>query len=191
MATPRARSGATHRNGDEASSARTMIVTNCFPGDSNDKLKWIQHELYGLSLKHLVNFAELRYLSAVRLVGVETELAKRLRSKDSFDHRVLQDAHDKIAAHYRYKHDSGGQMPLPMDGLSYEGRLKRDWLMFSLDEAKRLAGIDHIARAILTSVAYQNTPKGYQAEDDLMAALKEEYGDFDAVQPEANQGELL
>ena len=160
-----------------------MIVGNCLPGDNNDKLKWIQHDLYELSLKHLVDSAELRYLSGVRLVGVETELARRLTSKDSFDHRVLQDPHDKIAAHYRYKHDSGGQMPLPMDGLSYEGRLKRVWFRFSMEEGERLAGIDWIARAILTAVAYQNTPQGHQAEKDLTAALREEYGDPDAQHP--------
>jgi len=139
----------------------------------------------------------MRYWDALRLVRVETELAKRLRHMDSFDHRVLQAAHDKIAAYYRYKHDPRGQMPLPFDELTYEQHLEIGWRRFFVEEAERLAGIDWIAIPILTAVAYQNTPQGYQAEDELMARLEEEYGDSmplteaQRVQPGANHGKLL
>jgi len=154
-----------------------MIVGNYFPGDSNDKLKWIQHKVYGWALMTLFQCAKRRYWDALRLVGVETELAKRLRHMHSFDHRGLQAAHDQIAAYYRYKHDRCGQMPLFLDDLTYEQHLEIGWRRFFMEEAERLAEIDWIAIPILTAVAYQNTTQGYQAEDELIAMLEEEYGD--------------
>ena len=150
---------------------------------SQDEVKWIQHEHYGWALTYLMRRAEARYWDAVRLVRVGTELARRLHDMKRFDLRVLQDAFDMIAAYYRCKHDPRGQMLLPFDELTYEQHLEIGWRRFFVEEGERLAGINWIARAILTAVAYQNTPQGHQAEKDLMAAPREEYGDPDAQHP--------
>jgi len=158
-----------------------MIVGICFAGDRNDKLKWIQHDLYDKLMVRLFTYSKARYYTAVRVLGVETELRRRVSSIKSFDHRVLQEAHDKIAAYYRFAHDPRGQMPLPFDGLSYEEYLMRGWCMFFDGEVERLVEMDEVPRTILTAVAYQNTPVGYQSEDRLMAILTESYGNFDSA----------
>ena len=89
-----------------------MIVGYEFPGDDNDTLKWVQHDCYWGKGWELFNAARNRYVAACRFVGVETEVFKRILTLDRFDHRGLQGAHDKIAAYYRFAHDTGGQMIL-------------------------------------------------------------------------------
>jgi hypothetical protein len=42
-----------------------------------------------------------RYLSACRLVGIETELARKLREMDGFDLGRLARVHDALAARFR------------------------------------------------------------------------------------------
>ena len=161
-----------------------MIVTTCFPGDTNDILKWIQHDLYGESLSLLVLKCSIRYLAAISLVEKTTELWRQMVRMDGFDHRVLQDAHDKIAAYYRFAYNKS-QMPLPFDPLPYEERLLQDWREFFQVEVRQLAQDDRIVRAILTVVAYQNTPAGYEAERELMRLLDERYGGYS--RPEAKE----
>ena len=152
-----------------------MIVGIYFAGDRNVKLKCIQHDLYNKLLAYLLTYSKDRYFASVRLVGVNTEMTQRVASVKGFDHRVLQDAHDMIAAEYRFSHDPRSQMPLPFDGLSYEEYLIHDWSDFYHKEARRLTDMDEVARAILTAIAYQNTPVGCEAEDRLMKLLRWEY----------------
>ena len=158
-----------------------MIVGDSFAGDTNVKLMWIQHDLYRELVVYLFTQARERYSAAVRLVGVNTELRLRVATVEGFDHRVLQGAHDKIAAYYRFAHDPRGQMPLPFDGLPYEEYLIGRWCSFFSQEVRRLVEIDEVSIAIITAVAYENTPRGYQAEDLLMEILTGRYGDFDTA----------
>lgn len=152
-----------------------MIVSKCFPGDENRILKWIQHDHYGQMIGHLFVFAKTRYFRALQFVSVDTELAKKLRGKDSFDHRVLQEAHDIIAANFRFRFDPGGQMILPFEDMSYKEYLKNSWIKFSIEEGEQLAKDDITARMILTAVGYENTEIGYQAEKELEQNLIDRY----------------
>jgi hypothetical protein len=154
-----------------------MILTNSFPGDTNDTLKQIQHIPAGGFSSRLVQECRARYQAAVALVGEETELWRRLAGMDGFDDRVLQAAYDSIAAYYRFAFNKS-QMPLPLDRWPYEERLLRDWMEFFGEEARRLAEDDQIARAVLTAVAYQNTPAGYEAQQELLRLLDERYGGY-------------
>lgn len=157
-----------------------MIVGSKFPGDDNDVLMWVQHDLYGSAVGRVFGACKERYMAAISLTGASTELAERIRDRSTFDHRVLQDAHDWIAARFRYVFDPAGQMPLPYDGLSYKEYLGRCWSEFFPDEVRRLSEYDTFVLAVLTSVAYQNTDPGYQAEDALVAWLQDHYGPMDA-----------
>lgn len=159
-----------------------MIVGIYFAGDRNDKLKCIQHDLYNKLLAYLFTYSKDRYVAAIRLVGVDTELNQRVASVKSFDHRVLQDAHDIVAADYRFAHDPRGQMSLPFDGRSYEEYLIGCWCTFFHEEVGRLVEMDEVPRTILTAVAHQNTPTGHRAENRLMEILTDEYGNFDSAQ---------
>jgi hypothetical protein len=155
-----------------------MIVGSCFNGDSNETLMLIQHDLYFPLLGLLVQYSKERYLNAIRLIGVKTELAKLVEQIKRFDHRVLQNAHDRIAAYYRFAHDNRGQMPLPFDNKTYEDFLIEEWSTFFTEEAQKLTESDPIVIAILTAVAYENTQKGYAAEKHLLTLLDMRYEDF-------------
>jgi hypothetical protein len=124
---------------------------------------------------HLFGFAKIRYFRAIQFVSVDTELAEKLRGKDGFDHRVIQEAHDIIAANFRFRFDPGGQMILPFEDTSYEEYLKISWIKFFVEEAKELAEYDITARMILTAVGYENTEIGLQAEKNLEIILQERY----------------
>ena len=159
-----------------------MIVGSEFPGDGNQTLKHIQHDLYSGLVGYLYHYARERYLKAAGFVGVDTELARILRDKPSFDHRVLQGAHDQIAAFYRFAHDDGGQIPLGIGPQEYEDLLRQRWSGFLHPEARNLAEVDAISHAVLAVVAYQNTEKGYACERQLADLLRQRYGDFSATQ---------
>jgi hypothetical protein len=154
-----------------------VIVGICFDGDDNGTLKWIQHDTYDRHLGLLYGRARERYMQAARFVGVQTELGERVARLDTFDHRVLQAAHDESAAYYRFTYDAGGQMPLPLDGTPpYAEWLEQRWRAFYEVEAESLAVDAAIARSVLTAVAYQNRNWGYAAEKELLDLLKLRYG---------------
>ena len=152
-----------------------MLAGNCYSGDNNDTLKRIQFGYCEGSIRSLVSYCWNRYRAAVLLTGVPTDLSRRFAKTQTFDRRVLQAAHDRIAAYYRFAFDRC-QIPLPFDDLPYEDYLTRGWLRFFSEEAQRLAECDEIMPAVLTAIAYQRTPTGYEAERRLMELLDDRYG---------------
>ena len=64
------------------------------------------------------------------------------------------------------------------ENASYERKLLWRWSQFYNEEVKKLAEDDSITRAIVTAVAYENSPKGYEAEKLLAELLDARYGEF-------------
>ncbi len=153
-----------------------LILGSRFPGDDNEFLQLVQHDLYGHNLDRLFFGARERYLRSVRLVGTETQLGKLLESTYSFDHRTLQMTHDIIAAQYRLLYDNHGQMPLPFPGYTpYKDWLARQWLDYYANEMASLIDIDAFTLNVLHATVYENTPAGYGAEDQLVMLLAGRY----------------
>jgi len=162
-----------------------MIVGYSFKGDDNDTLMWVQHDLYWGLLSSLLEHAMQKYREASVILGVRAELAGKLTDISSFDHQILQATHDIIAAYYRFKYqDKEGQLILPFSHPDDGGNgpvetLKklyaREWCEFWYLEIKELTRDGEIVRSLLTSVAYQNTDKGYDAEELLCNILKDRY----------------
>jgi len=163
-----------------------MIGSTRFQDDNNNTLMLIQYELYWTLLPFLYQHTKSRYLHAARYIGVSTELSKRILHIEKFDHRVLQDAHDKVAAYFRYQFpDKLGQIIIPAAipdcvNLTPEEAvkefLKREWCKFWYEEVRDLSMEPTIARATLTAIAYQNTEEGYEAEGLLLELLHDRYG---------------
>ena len=142
-----------------------------FSNDSNAVLKNVQFELYGEMLVRLYSLPRDQYLSACQLVQAETDLAVRLRSMESFDHRTLQGTHDVIAAWFRLCHDDRGQLRLGETLVTYPERLALDWREFFEAEIRSLTS-DHVfTRGILVVTAYDNTERRYAAEAQLRTIL--------------------
>jgi len=159
-----------------------MIVGDEFVGDDNELLKRVQHDVYFTIVAGLYGRARERYLAAARLLRVRDELRSLIEEKYGFDHRVLQVAHDRIAAWYRYAHDRHGQTALfPQKSvfggkpLTHKEQLIADWRAFFDAESQALAETDSTAIAILEAVAYQNEERGYSAERRLEELLDWRY----------------
>lgn len=170
-----------------------MIVSKCFPSDENKTLMWIQHDMYrgGKGVGLLCGEAFRRYSKAVSLLSVTTELWEAINEHDSkfypwkkkskdepilawFDHRVLQSAHDTIAAWFRFCNPDLWLPLFPNDKI-VRCVNRAEWRKFWRSEVKRLIDKHEIAIAVLTAIAYQNQKKGYAAEQELQGLLRLEY----------------
>jgi hypothetical protein len=174
-----------------------MTVGDEFPGDDNEGLKRIQHDLYfsssGVTL--LCRAADRRYASAIRLLSVSSDLWEAMKQHNEkyysgcefsviegqviqrFDHRVLQSAYDMIAAAFRFR-NKDLWAPLFADLEDTKAVMMKAWLAFWPSEVRRLAENDEITKAILTAVAFQNGERGYAAEKELGVLLRSEYRDM-------------
>ena len=91
-----------------------------------------------------------------------------------FDHRVLQDTHDTIAAWFRFCNPDLWLPLFPRDDV-VKDVCRNEWRMFWNSEVKRLIDKDVFAIAVLTAVAYQNQEKGLSAERESIGFLRLEY----------------
>jgi hypothetical protein len=80
-----------------------MIVSECFPNDSL-RIARIQSSFYWSALSIILTEVKDRYRTAAVIVGVNTELLKRVNSEGLKDHRPLQWLHDAFAAKFRYEY---------------------------------------------------------------------------------------
>lgn len=144
-----------------------MIVAGRFAGDDADNVMRAQHDVYGAALAIIHDAVLRRWRDAQAILACEAEGFAGL-ARDSFDHRVAQDAHDLMAAIWRAQRRIYDPQ-LPFDGKS-PSSLMEDWLnwlrAFMADCDATLAR--HLGRAI----AFENTPAGYEAEDAATAFLK-------------------
>ena len=157
-----------------------MIVGTEFAGDSDDFLKDRQHSLYCELVGLIYTAARDRYLAAYRLLRVETDLSREVIDKYGFDHRTLQDVHDRIAAWFRFRRAHGPQLNIGEDYAKFEERLEREWRKFFADELKRLVEDDEFTRLVLTAVVYANQDAGLTAESRLRQLLDETYAEMTA-----------
>jgi hypothetical protein len=152
-----------------------MIVGNCFPGDENKVLKWLQHDLYMELMGNLFYTSARRYLELGSLLQEQTEWVEKINSIKGFDHRVLQQAHDIIAAYFRLTFDPGGQFPVPFDDKDYKKYLKDNWVQYYSKTCRELAESDQIAWDILQAVLNKNTKVGYAAEEQLAELILDRF----------------
>ena len=154
-----------------------MMVGSAFPGDTNDTLMDVQHAVYSEMVGRLFTAPRDRYLVAAALLRLDTELVRRLRSMDGFDHRTLQGAHDQIAAFFRFSRDDGGQLQLGESEDDYRRRLEEAWRAFVQSEVGRLTEDDEFTRAVCTATAFGNKEPGVAAERWLDQFLWDRYGE--------------
>lgn len=163
-----------------------LIVGYSFKGDNNDTLKGVQHSLYWALLPFLMQYAKQNYLEAANILNIRTDLMDKLTDISSFDHRVLQEAYNIIAAYYRHKYpDKDAQLVFPCVYSDSDsnispiealwGLYEKGWCEFWHEETKELTRDGAITRAILMSIVHQNTEQGYDAEELLNSLLKERY----------------
>lgn len=156
-----------------------MIVCASFAGDENNVLQWIQHSTYEQMIVRLFVLCRDRYLAASSLLRVEDQLSVLLRPMKSFDHRTLQDAHDRIAASFRFRFTDSFQLLLGEDDSGYKQRLEARWREYFYAEAEHLVTDDEFARSICTATAKGNKEPGYSAETWLRQFVDDRYPLYD------------
>jgi len=153
-----------------------MWVASRFPGDDWTSVMWIQHDMYGPFLWELFDIARRKYIDAERTLGVNTVSGILVKPEDGFDHRVLQDAHDMIAARFRFLNQDRMHPELPFEGQKDDRkRIEGLWRDYWRTEIDRLTNIPLFTKAVVTAIAFQNTDVGYTAENDIKRILYEEY----------------
>lgn len=144
-----------------------MIVCGMFEGDAYEALQLQQHDAYEQALSIIIAEAKRRLARAEALVG-ETALGNEVRL-DRFDHHVIQDAHDLLAARWRLA-CGHTQPPLPLKGMHVEAYATQ-WLEWLKQEVAELS--DGMMRDILM-LAYMDPDPEHSAERRLLRALRDD-----------------
>ena len=86
-----------------------MLVYSYFFNDNDEKLKDLQHSMYSYTISTIFTEIKNVYLDNpyAILYFSDEEDKDKIRRIEGFDHRLVQKAHDKIAAVYRYKTKEG------------------------------------------------------------------------------------
>jgi hypothetical protein len=160
-----------------------MIVGHQFDGDNQDHVKWLQHDVYGSCVGLIAREAIKAHLAAAAIMGIQEEKELILAKVTTFDHRCLQDGHDLIAGEFRRQKSVELQPVLPLTAIPEKDRivaLWRDWLE---TEVCRLCENPRFVRHVTDILAFQNTDRGYAAEDSLCTFLEESYPDCRKKEP--------
>ncbi len=142
-----------------------MIVGAMFDGDDYEGLQLQQHDAYAQALSIIVNEAKRRLDLAERLVG-PTALGNEVRL-DRWDHHVLQDAHDLIAALWRLRFGHT-QPPLPLGGFHLEA-LATQWLEWLHQHVSDMS--QEQMRDVLM-LGYMDSDPYHSAEERLLGGLR-------------------
>jgi len=153
-----------------------MIIARAYPSDDNDLLKNMQHGLYSRHVCELFNAARRAMVWADAILGADLLVAEKARAVERFDHRVLQDAHDIMAAAFRHKCDDGGQHCLLEGECDVAERYRPMWIAWFTAELETLAKSPRFVRSVVQTVLLANTELGYAAERDVCDLLITHFG---------------
>jgi len=162
-----------------------MIIANAYKSDNNNLLKDAQHDLYGRHVSKIFEAAKFKLIQADSILNANFLITKKARDIDSFDHRILQNAHDIIAAAYRYRYDDGGQLNLFRRDITIQDYYKIEWARWFDKELDSLLGYSLFVRAVVECVIYPNSNLGHAAEHSICYILISHYNIEDWGYPDS------
>lgn len=150
-----------------------MIVGCLFDGDEDTRTSWEQHDVYQTALDLIVSGCRDHVTFAVTLL--ELPWPERWPMDGPYDHRTLQHAHDILAAAWRHRTDSI-QLSLPFDGIPCStAKQMNAWLAWLKAEVGLWHQQPRLIGQVMTILAVPNTEPGHQAEEQLVALLRERF----------------
>jgi len=152
-----------------------MYVFDEFEGDDNKVLKDIQHDLYSNSVSIIYSKLKDSYLKSCDIVSVKNDAYHFLYSNKFFDHRILQDVHDLIAAYYRLCKSNINLSLLTDDKITIEF-FKNDWNNFLIYEVDKMSRCPDVVQAFVIVVTNPNNDTGMLGESMLAYHLIDRYG---------------
>ncbi len=161
-------------------------MSSQFPGDTNEPLRLLQERLRGELLPWFYIVARDRYLDAVEVVGVETELAKRLVPLRPLELLPLAGLYDLIARRFRYELDPAGQLPLPFVAETYEAYAQEKWREWWFRRITELVEDEFITRAVLEAVVCDPAESEHMRQEAELLVR-----DREALRPRADSWDEL
>ncbi len=153
-----------------------MIICKVYPSDDNKTLKRIQNDHYSSYVSELFSAAKRKFIQADAILNANLKITASAKIIDNFDHRVLQDAHDIIAATYRYRFDDGLQGDLFESEDELRKRYLVGWEEWFFAELETLVNYPDFVRSVVECVVFANTQLGYTAENTVCNVLIYRYG---------------
>ena len=168
-----------------------MFVGPTFSEDQDRDLMWVQHDLWfkingaWFEEDSLAMGASFYMFSCARkAVMFLTETnplffpeREGLSTVSSFDHRVLQVPHELLASFYSWRIQTVIPPAFSAALADYRAYLLDAWKTYLRHEVAHITfGRLDIAEQIVRAVIFQNTEKGYVAEDRIIAELDQRYG---------------
>lgn len=152
-----------------------MIIGSKFLGDEREAAKLVQHDMYWSCVGLIPIVAHRHWETAAAKGEVVSILGRLVDSNSPFDHRSLQEAHDLIAAQFRWLRAASLDGPVEEPDRKRDLRIAGEWHTFLVLELEDLCKEPDFVHAVLQVVAMNNTQRGYEAEDRVEAILHERY----------------
>jgi len=153
-----------------------MIICKVYPSDDNKTLKRIQNDHYSSYVSELFSAAKKKFIQADAILNANLKITASAKIIEHFDHRVLQDAHDIIAATYRYRFDDGSQRDLFESDDELRNRYLEGWAEWFFAELETLVNHPDFVRSVVECVVFANSQPGRIAENMLCSVLITHYG---------------
>lgn len=153
-----------------------MIIGERFDGDLLC-VQDMQHSLYFQIIGIIVKKARTRYLAALNVIDIDTQLGRDIINKTTFDHRTIQYMHDVIAARFRFIYkEYSHQFTLPniLGNLPFDALLECLWLDYYERFIDNLyENYPSFASIVLLATTYPNPNQlGIKAEEALCQLMK-------------------
>lgn len=151
-----------------------MIVASFFEDDEDQEVAWKQHEVYGDALGIIVGTCNRHALFARAVLhdSKHDDWGTVVR----FDHRTIQNAHDLLAAAWRFENDLR-QPKLPFEPENPLDHVQALWLEWLRKETEKWITAPWIVRSVQVILTNQNQPLGYKAEGQLCLDILDRFPD--------------
>lgn len=143
----------------------------------------MQADVYLRCIWAIFEAARSELIRASVVLGSNLPIIDDARKVNSFDHRTLQDAHDILAATFRYLHDDGGQFRILEDVESQQERYLSAWIDWLYKQFEEIVTYRKFAMSIVECVVYANTELGYLAENRSCGILLNRFDAIDWMYP--------
>lgn len=154
-----------------------MIVASMFEGDADMAVAGKQHDVYRDALGLMIDTAN-RITRCAKYLLSDTQ-HETWGEITAVDHRALQEAHDLLAAAWRFRHHTK-QLEMPLD-LDSQWRattpLEHQWLSWLRRELETWVWSPDLVRHVQIILAHTNQAIGYVSESELCLALMDRFGD--------------
>lgn len=148
-----------------------MFLQEVFEGDNNQALKEAQCEQYKTNRMFIFLVARAQLELAIKILGADLYLVKKIAAIEKFDFTVLEDALSIIAGAYRHTYFTEGQMELWPE----KSTLTNNWINWYKKEIRTLCESPLFVRFVVEAVALSGSLKGKKAQYQLGCFLMKRY----------------